>query len=253
VDYVDGLFIVIISIYVLVSVAKNHGALPKTLAALSPLILGLGFIGFYNYSCFGSPFLTSEQAFQGSVNIFAEFNTPLPYGVAVNLFTPYRGLFVYSPILITGFLGFLKAKEKLAVKDTLFLGSLFLSVFLIYSTWTDLTGGLSFGPRFLIPSIPYLLIFAGFLFQGSGSKLLMYLLYLIGVFENGVGALTTALGVNGNIWTSPLVAHNLPLFLHGNLDVWWLNRAGNLWFVPAIILLFYAGCIPYLGLELLKE
>jgi hypothetical protein len=252
VDYVDGLFIAIVSIYVLTWVAKNHRSMSKALIALSPIMLGLGFIGFYNYSCFGSPFLTSEQAYQGSINIFADFNTPLPYGVAVNLFTPYRGLLVYSPVLIAGFLGLLKARRRIGVRDTLFLGSLFLSVFLAYSAWTDLTGGLSFGPRFLIPSIPYLLIFAGFLFQGSRSKLLMYLLYLVGVFENGVGALTTALGVNGDIWTSPLIVHNLPLFLHGSLDVWWLNRVGTLWFVPAIIILLYAGGLPYLALKLLK-
>jgi hypothetical protein len=42
------------------------------------------------------------------------------------------------------------------------------------------------------------------------------------------------------------------LFLHGSLDVWWLNRVGTLWFVPAIIILLYAGGLPYLALKLLK-
>lgn len=78
-----------------------------------------------------------------------------------NLISPGRGIFLYYPLSVLSFWGFrrLFREDRFAawIFSTFILCSLFL-----YSTWKDWGAGISWGPRFFIPIIPYLTVL-GFL------------------------------------------------------------------------------------------
>ena len=80
-----------------------------------------------------------------------------PIGVFNALFSPYKGILFYSPILILSILGipYLKKQHKYLAVFTTFILVLFLCFINFYSVWT---GGASFGLRFMVPLIPFLSI-----------------------------------------------------------------------------------------------
>ena len=76
------------------------------------------------------------------------------FGLTVS---PYKGLFIYAPILILGLLAapaFWKRHPREALAIVLLL-SIYLIGHILYPVWW---GGLCWGPRFLVPIIPFLML-----------------------------------------------------------------------------------------------
>lgn len=75
------------------------------------------------------------------------------------LFSPGRGLFVYSPFLIVFAVFFAFGKNRLKTEGNhlakIFLGS-FALMFLVAAMWFDWWGGWSYGPRPIMDALPYL-------------------------------------------------------------------------------------------------
>jgi hypothetical protein len=122
----------------------------------------------------------------------------------------------------------------------------FLGIFLPYSMWYDPGGGDSFGPRFLVAAIPFLLIPAGFILQSGEKRVrqIAFVLFFVGVLNNGIGALTSAISPATTFNLSPFLDWNLPLFFSGNLDTWWVRDAGSYWGVASVIIIGLAIVIP---------
>jgi hypothetical protein len=228
IDYVNAILIPIFLFYVLFSIRKKEW---RTIAeGMSGLFVGalVGgvMIGAYNYVNFGSAFKTTEGLYR-SGGLFSSFSEPLDYGLLLNLFTPYRGLFIYSPILVLGVVGFaymLRSDEL--DKDGIFMLAVFLSILFPYSKWYDLDAGLSYGPRFIVAAIPFLLIPTGFVIDRPNRRnvVIAYVLYSVGVVTNGIAALTSALaGTNSNWLRSPFLDSALPFFVKGTFDSWFLS------------------------------
>jgi hypothetical protein len=79
--------------------------------------------------------------------------------LAGNLFSPGRGIFLFFPLTILSLLGF----RRLLKIDPWFcrlLTAFLLGSFLLYAFWKDWGAGLSWGPRFFIPILPYLALLA---------------------------------------------------------------------------------------------
>jgi hypothetical protein len=254
VEYIDAILIPIIMLYVLLSVRKTSGPILKSALAFSPVVLGSLLIAYYNFVCFGNPFASSEALYLHSNNLLQNFSFPLYLGIWVNTLSPYRGILLYCPILIAGIVGLgMMAKRRGLPAEALLLASMFLGVFIPYSMWYVPDGGLSFGPRFLITAIPFLTIPVGFTleYDGEGAREVIYFLYMVGVIENGIGAMTSALSAQNPVLQrtsplsyvytsylySPFLNYSLPKFLNGNLVTWWVDMASQFWPLPGLIII----------------
>jgi hypothetical protein len=249
VDYVNFLLMPVLLVYLIVSLRKSHGLLAKRAIwfVLSSL-LGVVAIGLYNFVSFGEVLVSSEQLFLHSSSILGDFSTPLYLGVALNLFSPLRGVFLFSPILLVGVAGFVQmlGRSSAVRKEGFLILVVFLVLFLPYCAWYGPTGGLSFGPRFIVASLPFLLLPVGYVME-SGWRYrtsVVYALYSIGVVINGLAALTSALAGSTGWLTSPFLDSTIPLFAKGTLDQWWMGFIGPFWPVAAGVVIAVALLLP---------
>jgi Dolichyl-phosphate-mannose-protein mannosyltransferase len=262
VDYINAIMIPLIGGYLLIYEFKiatrlaRFEILSKTVVYLCAALEGIVLIAAYNRAAFGNFFTSSEQIYLHSSTFFGNFTYPLYLGIVLNLITPFRGLFFYCPILILGIPGFyIMLRNDSQRADGLFLLAAFLALLLPYSAWYAPGGGLSYGPRFIIPSIPFLLVPAGFLIESvkRSFKILAYFLYVIGVATNGIAALTSALGPAAGPWlSSPFLDSALSSFIQGfhsspNIDSWWKSSAEPWWFPVSVAIITVAALLPFVS------
>jgi len=133
------------------SLPRNRRLIPLLAAFLIPLILWGLVIGGYNYLRFENPLTTGYLRDQES------FRTPLLTGLAGLLISPGRGLFLYCPIflaILPAFPIFL-GRHRIEGSFSLSLVTIYI---LLHSKWFMWHGGFAWGPRFLVPIIPFLVI-----------------------------------------------------------------------------------------------
>jgi hypothetical protein len=248
VDYINFVFVPVISVFLLYSFRGRMAGLVKGLAALlATSSAGAVLLGLYDLAAFGNPLVTSEQVYDHTTSVFQSFSYPLLAGLYLDLFSPLRGVFLYCPVLVVGVVGCYYFWQHQDTRgECVFLVACFLAILIPYSMWYNAEGGEGFGPRFLIPAIPFLLLPAGFALEARGpaTRAEAYLLYAVGVFLNGVSGLTTAIPQVGPIDQYPFLTHTLPLFLKGGGDTWWWKSVGSFWWVPSVLILGAALALP---------
>jgi len=134
------------------------------------ILAGLPFaflLGFYNASCFGSPFASSYRYLGRFPEIsntgFLGFTAPSWEAFWGITFGPYRGLFFLSPFLlwaVPGFWYFVRDREW-RPEGVLSVGIVAAHLLLI-SSWYDWRGGFAIGPRNLLLILPYLVVAVAF-------------------------------------------------------------------------------------------
>jgi hypothetical protein len=115
-----------------------------------PLILTGVLVAWYNLGRYGNPLDTGylpEESFNG---VWAE-------GIAGLLVSPGRGLFLYAPVLLLALPALPTFARKYRVEAILFGGVVLIHV-LLYGKWFMWHGGYAWGPRFMVPSLPFLVI-----------------------------------------------------------------------------------------------
>ncbi len=113
-----------------------------------PLII----VGVYNYLRFQSPWNTGWTLF-----IEQDFRPSLHIGLIGLLTSPARGLFVYSPVLALTLPGFPLGLRRHKFESV--LTALVVTVYIgFYATWKNWHAGWSWGPRYLIPLLPLMVI-----------------------------------------------------------------------------------------------
>ncbi len=249
VDYVNFLLMPMLLVYIIVSLREDHGLLAKAAVGFALCSLfGVVAIGLYNYASFGQVLVSSEQLYLHSSSILGSFSTPLYLGIFLNLFTPSRGIFLYSPVLLVGVLGFVRmlGRPSAVRGEGLLILTVFMALFLPYCAWYGPTGGLSFGPRFVIASLPFLLLPAGYVIE-SGWRYrgaVVYILYSAGVVINGLAALSSTLAGDNGWLASPFLDSTVPLLARGTLDQWWTGIIGRFWPVAAGTVIAVALLLP---------
>jgi hypothetical protein len=112
-------------------------------------------------------------------------SNPMLLNIFGLFFSPGVGLFVFSPILVSIFVGFFDFYKKNKSECILLLGSIFMFVYSYGSGeyWHGLNG---WGPRYLLPIIPFLLIPIAFSLEKRGIyfKILLIILGGLGFFIN---------------------------------------------------------------------
>lgn len=116
-------------------------------------------------------------------------------GIYIHLFSPDRGIIVFSPVLFLGIIGAIILYHQNS-KYTVLLSSVILANILLYSMWGDPWGGWAFGSRYLIPSYAILAIFLGVFLNHFRKNIMVLLIFLVlgcySVYVNAAGALSTS-------------------------------------------------------------
>lgn len=141
------------------------------LAALPFAVL----LGYYNATCFGSPFTSSYRYLANFPEIsnygFLGFGPPSWEAAWGITFSPYRGLFFLSPFLLLALPGFWTwIKEPDWRAEALVALSTVGLHFLIISCWYDWRGGFAIGPRNLLLVLPYMVVAVGFFLRRWGER-----------------------------------------------------------------------------------
>ncbi|KKU81820.1 MAG: hypothetical protein UY07_C0008G0009 [Parcubacteria group bacterium GW2011_GWA1_47_8] len=121
----------------------------------------------------------------------------IPNGFSILMFSDERGLLFFTPIFLLSFLGIwyaLRRKGGDRAVYVVLLCLMALNLFL-YSSWGDPWGGWAYGPRYLIPSMPWLALFVGVALAWGGAafskKIIALALFLYSSGIALIGALTT--------------------------------------------------------------
>jgi hypothetical protein len=161
------------------------GVRQKVLYFFSGSFIGSIPLFFYNWLITGNPLVTvqtSSNFFQpGPINSVCTVYTNcmtayrLPGGFLVEplriinsglrlLFFESRGLFFYSPVLLLSLPGiyYLYKRDR---KLLLIAPGIFGALLLVQASHINWLGGVSFGPRYMVPGIPFLLIPLALTFQ----------------------------------------------------------------------------------------
>ncbi len=132
------------------------------LAGVPPLLLFL----WYNDAYFGSPVQTGFGATVVTPTSLVGrhlswFNTPFLEGLAGVLFSPARGLFIYSPIFLCALAGMAAAWREPGQVFLRYLSVASLLLIIPVATLGSWWGGHGYGPRLLADSAPFLCYLMG--------------------------------------------------------------------------------------------
>jgi len=165
----------------------------------------------YNMTAFGG---ITELAYSFSHwydNI--HFYNPLQSGLDTLIISSFRGLLTFSPVILLSVWGLIIMYRKWP-GESLFMITVAVFFVFFYAKNFDPTGGASFGPRYIIPSIPFLILPLAFLMEEWADNALFSLSFRVlaglSVFYNFLGLWASRAG--------PLIFDGS---VHPVLDICW--------------------------------
>ena len=226
IDYPNALLLFPVMVYLLIETVAFSKTGRKIMlsvrvgAIITVLIFAaVTFIhGYYNYVNFGSPTRVSGslvgykavkelhlldskkgleefkkiETLKTPTNFFEEKN--LPKGLFILLFDTDRGIFVYAPIFVLALLNLIYIIPRIDRRYAVLLSVIAVNLFL-YASFGDPWGGYAYGPRYLIPSMAILSLFAAeWLYRTKRKYLMRILAFLLFLYSSGIailGAITT--------------------------------------------------------------
>ena len=247
IDSVNGVLIPIVVVFIFLQKRRRGGSLRAAAAYLLGAVPGFAAMGYYNYSIFGNPLVGTEQSYLHVSSVLGSFTTSPLYGVTLDTVSFERGAIIFAPILLIGVVGCLDALRNGSARlEMLLYLAIFFGILIPYSMWYEPDGGLSYGPRFLVAAIPFLLLPAGyFVEQAKGWRSgLVYGTYLAGVVMNGMAAVVTAIPYTNGFNDSPFASVILPRFLRGELDTIWGSGSAYATALGALLIVALGVVIP---------
>lgn len=152
---VNFVIALLLTIYVFFQYRKY--ILKYILLAVIPMIL----MCLYSYFYYGSVLALGQ-----GLNYFERFNSQFLQGFSGLLFSPGRGIMIYSPIFIFAFIYLIIILFSKNVKSILkYLSASVLILILIYSKWGEWWGGISYGYRLLTETSLILVILLAILWE----------------------------------------------------------------------------------------
>ena len=154
VRYDSFIIVGIILVFLIGTILKNKSKLKNLTCLLIPLFFcAIIFMGI-NYIQFGT---LLEYSFKTESGYGLGPTLPIHVGIFGLLFSPGAGLFIFSPILFTIFISFFDFYKK--DKSSFFIFSAyFVSILVFFGSLETWHGFVSWGPRYLLPAIPFLMI-----------------------------------------------------------------------------------------------
>lgn len=122
-------------------------------------------LALYNHHCFENIFslsynhLTNEEFMNGAAQGFLGISIPDPQVLLSLLFSPSRGLFFIMPVLLYGIFGLvMMVRNKDLRPEAILIILIFLGYLLINGGFYGWHAGWTYGPRYLVPMLPFLAI-----------------------------------------------------------------------------------------------
>jgi len=178
-------------------------------------------MAIYQWACFGSPFRTAVEAstpFTEKGALFGVLRMPsfeALYGIS---FSPFRGLFVSSPVLLLATLALFPMARRRDLRQVFFaVVAISVMFFLAIAGFNGWNGGCAFGPRYLVPIVPLLGI--GLLVASDFRSRLFRALWIaaamISVFLSLVATTTDPMPCDGV--RNPIRDYLMPAFFTGRI------------------------------------
>jgi hypothetical protein len=159
------------------SLTRVGGGLALMVVAMLPSII---VTALFNAMRYGSPLVTGYEN-EG-------FTTPLLVGLYGLLFSPGKGIIYFAPPVMLAPIGLFYMWRKgssQARAEALWIGAQAVIVFIFYALWSSWAGNWAWGPRFLVPFVPFMLWSLGPLVKQLWARALWWVL--------GAGGLVVAI------------------------------------------------------------
>ena len=197
-----------------------RGALTLTVGALPPMLL----LAFYQWQAFGAPW---TLAYEYSTMPFRHQGFFMGLGIPdVSVLReitvgPYRGMFYSAPWLllaVPGCLVWLRSARRLAALSA---AAVVVLYFWMNASLVDWQGGWTYGPRFLVPTLPFLALLVGGLGVWRGpTRALGWLLAALLVLSYGATLVATAVNPQTPLGIrQPFAEYLLPQWQAGNIGL----------------------------------
>ncbi len=136
-----------------------------------------------NHSLFGG-FLETGYRFLPDGRVRG-FTHPFLGGLAILLFSPGKSLFLYAPPVVGGLWALFRWERARKLAVIVIVGTLL--VYLGgYAKWCRPEGGFTWGPRFLLPVVPLLLVSLVGVQGSPGRRRFLFFLVLLGIGVNSL-------------------------------------------------------------------
>ncbi len=126
--------------------ARNKNVIAPVMLFIGGAALAGAIFGWYNWARSGNPLQTGYD--------LSIFTPNILLGLYKLLFSPLRGLFIYSPVLVLALPGWWQLRKTRPAESWLIGGVVGITV-LLFSAWAS-GEGLSWGSRFMVPIVPML-------------------------------------------------------------------------------------------------
>ncbi|MBI4179826.1 hypothetical protein HY522_10440 [bacterium] len=175
-------------------------------------------LALYNLQCFGSPWSMSYSSEHLGYGTFSEgarkgilgVGAPSVESILSLLFSPARGVFFIMPVLLTALPGLAVLRSRPGLKpECLLVCAAVLACFLVAAGFYGWHGGWTFGPRYLVPMLPFLAVPMAFAFDRIWTPVLGLVSFL------QVGFAQICMPHTPEKIQNPLVECILPLFQYG--------------------------------------
>jgi hypothetical protein len=149
-----------VALYALIAAPSKRWALGGLVAGLPPVVM----LGVYNAVTFGSPVALGYAYSVWDVQHvgFLGVSVPTLEGAWGITFSPYRGLFFLSPVLLLAIPGFVRLwKSGQTRAEALLCGWALVSFLLFNASSVAWAGGWAVGPRYVVPMLPFAAVLMG--------------------------------------------------------------------------------------------
>lgn len=201
-------------------------------AFLLPTVLAFTIMFYLNYGRFGNVFTFNQTGAHGF------FWSSAPVGVYGYLLSPGRSIFLYSPPALLGLFAARTFYERHRPEALLFAG-IAVTYVLFYSSYDAWHGGWAWGPRYLLPVVPLMIIPSAYLFQNRAAVAAAVALAVLGFGIQILGTVVNVSYVTSTHWMgapgagtdnsflfvpgiSPVPTHLKDLLHNRNVDLWLL-------------------------------
>ncbi len=247
-----AMIIIILAIFFISTLRKRDGKIKNVLCYFIPQILVYSLHKFLELVNTGPAFNNGQIVMDSAANLTFIVNVDsvgplmqlMNYGGL--LFSPGIGLLFFTPILFTIFFSFSDffRKHKIETAFILAVTSYFIIQMGAFGHWHGLN---SWGARYLIPLIPFLLLPLGASIESRKFKKMMIIIIILGGFGFLANLAYTSMDVSWFVWAQP--GHEKGLYSLGNsLTELYIHQA-TIWTfdysqLTNTIILFFTGFHP---------
>ncbi len=162
---------------------------------LIPAVISVALVGLHNMARFGDPMTFSKMG---------SFGAPLLFGLHGLLVSVRRGVVFFSPPVVATIPGLIMLARRRPAEALLF--ATFIAVFVFgYATYDQWPGGLCYGPRYIMPAVPFAVLPLGeLLTMGGVAEALVLALGFAGLLVQLAGTMVNFFDAQGpGFFTDP--------------------------------------------------